>query len=690
MIATALPALLVALAGAPEGRVLEGIYRAEEGLLPGWQDYGWAPRRLERGGPVQLDLSNRGGWIVGHAELHQPFAALVLRLKAPAGEAAFLEVQLDSQRSRVFPRVALGSYAGSNLADGWTQITVPFAALNPRGVPFDRVMLRAARTRPAETVLLDDLALVAGSSLPSPAAAVSASRRDLISIDCGARSHSISPMVYGLAYNFTEAAHDRWVWELNPGARRWGGNPASRYNWRLGNAWNTASDWYFRNVNYTGSATYSWRDFLEEQRAHATATALTVPMLGWVAKDTSSYSFPVRVFGAQQSTAPELRDAGNGVSPGGKNLPARSPDRTSVAAPPSFIGEWISALPKQPGRPAVDLVFLDNEPTLWSSTHRDVHPERVSYDELLAKTVAYGTAVREADPRAVIAGFSAWGWPALFVSGVDADVPLRLRTDRRQHGGQDLLPWFLAGVRDHERQAGKKILDVLDVHFYPQGKDLGIGKTGGTDPETAARRIRATRALWDPSYRDESWIGEPVRLIPRLREAIAAGRPGLGISIGEYNFGAEEHLSGGLAVAEALGRFGSLGVDAAFYWTYPPHGSAAYWAFRAFRNYDGRGSHFLDISLPARSAAPALSVFAARDPATRALTVVLLNLDPREARDAQIRLSRCGTAQPGRSFQYAGGAEGLSPEALPAADGQPALRRLPAWSITVLEVPLQR
>ena len=51
----------------------------------------------------------------------------------------------------------------------------------------------------------------------------------------------------------------------------------------------------------------------------------------------------------------------------------------------------------------------------------------------------------------------------------------------------------------------------------------------------------------------------------RLREWIASENPGLGISIGEWNFGAEEHMSGGLAVAEALGRFGALGLKAAFY-----------------------------------------------------------------------------------------------------------------------------
>lgn len=693
-----LAAALLSAAGATDPRGLESIYRAQDGLAPGWMDYGWSPRRLGKGAPLQLDLGDRGGWIAGHAELHEPFASLVVRLKVAAGDERLLEVQLDSQRSRMLPRVPIAGHAAPG-EDGWLQVTVPWAVLNPRGLPFDRVVLRASGKLAAPLVLLDDLALVRGP--PAPVAALKpAARRDVVVVDCAAPAHRISPMVYGIAYDFQANARDTWLWELNPGARRWGGNAASRYNWRLGNAWNTANDWYFRNVNFTGSATPAWRDFLSEQRAHGVRTALTVPMLGWVAKDTASYSFPVRLFGPQQSVAPELSDAGNGFGPQGKPLPPGSPDRTSEPAPPSFVADWIAALPRRPGQPAVDLVYLDNEPTLWSSTHRDVHPERVSYDELLEKTVAYAAAVRRADPKAVIAGYSAWGFPALFVSGVDAEARLRLRTDRLRHGGQDLLPWFLARVREQEQRTGTKLLDVLDVHFYPQGRDLGVGKKGGTDEATAARRLRSTRALWDPAYRDESWIDEPIRLLPRLREAIAAGLPGLGISIGEYNFGAEEHISGGLAVAEALGRFGEGGVDAAYYWTYPARYSAAYWAFRAFRNYDGLGGHFLEVSVPARTTGPALSAFAARDEGQKSLTVMLLNLDPALARDAVLRLSHCGAAEPGRAFAYAGeqptsprglpeGAPwGLVEEPLPAAEGQPAVRRLAPSSITVLEIPL--
>ena len=53
-------------------------------------------------------------------------------------------------------------------------------------------------------------------------------------------------------------------------------------------------------------------------------------------------------------------------------------------------------------------------------------------------------------------------------------------------------------------------------------------------------------------------------------------------------------MSGALATAEALGRFAQFGVTSAFYWTYPPENSPAMWAFRAYRNFDGKGGHFLD------------------------------------------------------------------------------------------------
>lgn len=527
-----------------------------------------------------------------------------------------------------------------------------------------------------------------GTGGPERAAAVhrgSGPVSTTLTVRCNAATHPISPLVYGIGLRPNHDIPSQWA--LRPAARRWGGNHTTRYNWELGNAWNTGQDWFFRNVDYDGSPRPAHDRFIEDGLAHGAPTALTVPMIGWVAKDTTSFSFPISIFGPQEATAPENGEIGNGKSQRGKLITPASPERTSVAMTPASIGRWVKTLRERAdARKArgVTMYILDNEPTLWNETHRDVHPQPVSYDELLEKTIAYATEIRRADPDARIAGPAMWGYPALFDSGVDkAAQPAH--PDRDRHGGVPLLQWWLREVAAQEKRAGLRLLDVVDVHFYPQGKGIGVGTTGDTDPDTNARRIRSTRALWDPTYEDESWIHDKVRLIPRLEAWIGAERPGLGISIGEYNFGAEGHMSGGLSVAEALGRFGQRGILSAFYWDHPPEGSPAFWAFRAYRDFDGKGGRFLDVSVAAESREPEASIFASRDASGKRMVVVLLGLDPSRSVDARLDLSSCGALAGQRRFVYTGGPQGFV-AATPDSDASRVV--MPPYSITVLDLQM--
>ncbi len=508
-----------------------------------------------------------------------------------------------------------------------------------------------------------------------------------MSIACSAPTHRISPLIYGIAYYPLTDAKDAFVWSLHPGARRWGGNHTSRYNWRLGNAWNTGADWFFRNVNYTGRADFSWRDFFNANHGHGVPAALTVPIIGWVAKDTHSWSFPVSVYGAQQSVDPDHPDAGNGMDVRGHPLLPGPTSRTSVTMLPKDAEAWVRAIRRfddEHGERSVALYLLGNEPMLWSSTHRDVHPQPVGYDELLERTIAYGKALRRADPKAVIGGPCVWGWPAYFYSAIDAKAGFRRAPDRKKHGDVPLLAWYLRELAAYERRTGVKLIDALDVHFYPED----IPK-GAVDPASRARRLRATRALWDPAYVDESWIGEPVQLLPRLTRLIAENYPGLGIIVGEYNFGGEGDISGGLAVAEALGRFSQAPkLRAAFYWTYPPQHSAAYQGFRAFRNFDDHGSGFQPLAL--RTTAPAgTSLFASRSDAGERLVAVLLNLGATQSRAARVHLLGCATSGV-VGYRYGEGDAELAKLPASAVLREEGLLRLelPPYSITVLDVRL--
>jgi hypothetical protein len=528
------------------------------------------------------------------------------------------------------------------------------------------------------------MALALWAAAPDAARAAS-HRGGAFTVDCTAPAREISPHVYGIAALADGAEH---FWRMRPTARRWGGNASSRFNWELGDAWSTNHDWFFQNVRVSTRPGYGWEAFLDENHARGIPTALTVPMLGWVAKDTTSHSFPISRLGPQRGAAPDRADAGDGIGLDGR--PLRSdPAWTSVRSSPENVERWVRRIRARdgPARRSVHLYVLDNEPMLWHSTHRDVHPEPLGYDELLERTVAYASAVRRADPQARIAGPALWGWLAWHYSAKDVVAGLRLRPDRRRHGDVPLLPWWLREMREHEERTGVRLVDVLDVHFYPANPAIGAGTAGGTDRAAAALRIRSTRSLWDPGYVDESWIGERMQVLPRLRAWVQEHHPRLGISIGEWNFGAEGHMSGGLAVVEALGRFGTEGLSSAYYWNVPPDGSPAFWAFRAYRDFDGRGGAFLELSVPVSFRADAASLFASRDPGGERIVAVLLNLDPDSALSARVDLSRCGAVAVARGFTYAGGQPGLVPLAVDTRGGGVVAAVAP-YSITVLDVRL--
>jgi len=680
----------------PEAAALEPTMTVyEQGLKNGWQDRGWSRRDLTPGQPARIYLEDNGGWMLTPPSSQSGYDVIGLRFRGPPGVDNALLLGLLTAEGRELGWQRLDETVCEAQADDWREALVPVTVFGGPSRRFDRLVIRVENGLGPEAVQIDHVVFYRKRDPNAPRPAVDkidnrapslqpapkADRSAVLVATCNGASHPISPLVYGIAYSPMNDAKDAYQWELGATARRWGGNPASRFNWKLGNAWNAASDWFYENVNYTGDPAFNWTRFLDANAAHGAGTALTLPILGWVAKDVGSYSFPVSVFGPQAQVDPYQSDAGNGMSRSGTTIQPQAPTRTSVPMTPEDIAGWVKAIKKHGEgrkRSSVDLYILDNEPMLWSSTHRDVHPDPLGYDELLERTIRYATAVKRADPTARIAGPAEWGWTNYFYSAIDAKAGFFAKPDRRAHGDLPLLAWYLKSLRQHEATTGKRLLDVLDVHFYPQGEGIYSPRIDG---DASMRRVRSTRALWDPTYVDESWIKEPIELLPRLSRLVDEYYPGTRISIGEYNFGAEKNISGGLALAEALGRFTQTpALEAAFYWSYPPKNSPAFWAFRAFRNYDDKGESFRDISIPTKAPAPT-SFFASRDDKGEHVVAIALNLDGRDTVAATTRLEGCKPIVSRRVFRYTATMPALT--ALP--EGDPSADVLPPWSITVYE-----
>jgi hypothetical protein len=373
-------------------------------------------------------------------------------------------------------------------------------------------------------------------------------------------------------------------------------------------------------------------------------------------------------------------------------ITGNNPADTSTAITPAFVQAWLQHLIGRYGTAAnggVAFYNLDNEPMLWNETHRDVHPLPASYDELRDRTYASAAAIKATDPGAKTLGPVLWGWTAYFWSALDWasggawwNNPL----DRNAHGGTPFVEWYLQQMRAYEQQHGTRILDYLDLHYYPQAS--GVALSGAGNAATQALRLRSTRSLWDPSYTDESWIGEPVQLIPRMGDWVNTHYPGTQLAITEYNWGALDHLNGALAQADVLGIFGREGLDLATLWGPMESNQPWAYAFRMYRNYNGTGGAFGETGVSASSAnQAALSIYAARRAGDSALTLMIINKSTGDL-TSSLALSGFSPAAGAQVYRYsAANLNAIVRQADQAVSAGGFTATFPAASITLVVIP---
>jgi hypothetical protein len=450
-----------------------------------------------------------------------------------------------------------------------------------------------------------------------------------ISIDVTAGRRRIDPNIYGIAHATAAQLSD-----LNVPLNRNGGNNTTRYNWQQ-NADNRGNDWYYESIADASAVAGERGDtFFSTSRSANAQAMLTVPTIDWVARVAANRSklasFSIAKYGAQTGNDWQwFPDAGNGILTNGQNVAGNDPNDANVPSSSTFQQGWIQHLVGRWGtntNGGVRYYILDNEPSIWHSTHRDVHPAGATMNEIRDKMVDYAGKIKAVDPSALIVGPEEWGWSGYFFSGYDQQYGSlhgwSVLPDRQNHGGADYLPWLLDSIRQSSAAAGRRLLDVFTVHYYPQGGEF----SDDTSNAMQLRRNRSTRSLWDPNYVDETWINDKVMLIPRLRNWASTSYPGTAIGITEYNWGAENHINGATAQADVLGIFGREGLDAAARWTTPASTTPTYKAMKMYRNYDGSRSTFGDTSVAAAVPDPnTLAAFAAQRSTDAALTIMVVN-----------------------------------------------------------------
>ncbi|HEY1637779.1 MAG TPA: glycoside hydrolase family 44 protein [Rhizomicrobium sp.] len=447
-----------------------------------------------------------------------------------------------------------------------------------------------------------------------------------IAIDASANRHAISPNIYGVAF-----ASKADLGTLNAPLNRMGGNATTSYNWAL-NARNLGNDWYFES--YPGDSSKPGADadaFIFDTKAAGAQPMITVPLIGWVANlgpgRSILPSFSVSKYGAQCATDPYDGDAGNGLKPD-CSIPITGNDPKDSYIKDSVTKEqkWVEHLIKKwgsAGQEGVRYYVMDNEPSIWFSTHRDSHPKGPHATEYRDKVIAESASIKSVDPAAQIVATEEWGWEGYFYSGFDQQYAAehgykKWPDHKREQHGMDYIPWLLS-----EWKAAGHPVDVLSVHFYPQGGE----DSDDTSQATQLLRNRSTRQLWDKNYTSESWIDAPVNLIPRMKGWVQKNYySGTPVAITEYNWGAEDHINGATTQADIYGIFGREGLGMATRWTTPDPATPTFKAMQMYRNYDGKGGAFGDTSISATAPNPDdLSAFAALRAGDGAMTVMVIS-----------------------------------------------------------------
>jgi hypothetical protein len=441
----------------------------------------------------------------------------------------------------------------------------------------------------------------------------SAQTTPTLTVDAAGNPHPINPDIYGIANYGLDANFAR---EIEVPNIRWGGDGTTRYNWEVDSS-NAGFDWYFMGGNGEATATPSAsvdlmvNTYKTASNAH---TLLTIPIIPYVNKTAAwTCSFPVSVYGPQQSTNPYVHpngdNCGNSIASNGTQLADNNIFANHIDNTVALQQGWVQHLISTFGTAAnggVPYYQLDNEPGGWSNTHRDVEPTQPDYDTIISLGQQYAAMIKQTDPSAKVFG------PVDFTLGGWIGTPSK---QNNLFAGQ----YYLQQMAAYDQANHQRILDYFDEHYYGGGA-------------TDAAELADTRTLWDPSYNSGTWVEQfyfdgPMNLIPRFQNWIQTYYPGTKLAISEYSFAMGTNpLVDMLTETDVLGIYGRQSVDFANLWTVPKPTDPVAYSFRIYRNFDGAGGRFGETSVTSNSTDQGqLSVYGALRSSDDALTIVAIN-----------------------------------------------------------------
>ena len=273
-----------------------------------------------------------------------------------------------------------------------------------------------------------------------------------ITVDAASGRRPVSPCLYGRNNNLSDdpgkpLSKAQWQLYRDAGIRLFrdnGGNNSTKYNWRL--KLTSHPDWY--NNVYRHDWDYSAASL--GQNMPGAAGMWAFQLIGKAAK-TSQYNF--NDWGYNQSQWWEGVH-NNWAGEGDIDLYLMDWPADSTTG---IVSHWIAEL----GIPALSMKYwnMDNEPEIWNGTHDDVMPDLIPAEEFMQRYFEAAKKARAAFPDIRLAGpvpANEWQW-------------FNWDNDKIPSGSKSYtwLEYFIKRIGEEQQASGVRLLDVLDVHFYP-------------------------------------------------------------------------------------------------------------------------------------------------------------------------------------------------------------------------------
>ncbi len=409
-------------------------------------------------------------------------------------------------------------------------------------------------------------------------------------------------------------------------ARENGGNNATRYNWRR--RLSSHPDWY--NNVYDHSWDFASQDI--QNRMPGLQVMWAFQLIGKAAANKNNNFNDWAYNGSQWWSGVGQNLAGGGqVNPAGGSqaLVNGNPDlyleAWSADSTTGVLKHWFWPGGLDLDKSQFTYWSMDNEPEIWNGTHDDVMPSLLSASAFMDAYFAVAKKAREKFPQIKLTGpvpANEWQWYRW------GDQSLTI--DGRYYCW---LEYFIKRVADEQKSTGIRLLDVLDIHWYPsESSNADLVQLhrvfyDETYVYPGANGVKTVNGGWDTSQNKEY-------IFKRINDWLLTyfgENHGITIALTENDIGSSNPNIVSVVYASMLGTFADHGVEIFTPWSWK---TGMWETLHLFSRY-AKGIRVKTTSGNDATVSGYSTVNSSND----SMTVILVNRDLNVSRTATVNLT---------------------------------------------------